>query len=467
MSDSATLLAKLTRPLFRVVPLGSDGNAATFLRGAGGTFVLQIASAGLLFASQAVFARIMGVESFGIYVLAYAWLNLLLLPSRQGFDIATVRFAATYQASGEWGLLKGYFRYSKRVVLAASLAVAGAMALSAWLFRARLGDEALWAFWFAAATLPLFAQVQIHEAALRGLGFIVRPQTFQHILHPIVLLVALPVAVLWLDFGAGGDVAMAIFLTATAISLAGLWAMLRRRIPTAVRGAAPVWEGRQWLKASLAMMFLMGFGAILNQISVIILGTLEGNAAAGLYGAAVRISNVLAPLIMSLNVAIGPLAADLHARGDHAELQRVTRLGVRVAFGAAVAVAAVAIVSGRWILGLLGEEFASAYPLLVVLICGQLVLVAAGPGGILLNMTGFHRDSAKVLACGAAVNLVLCLFLIPLFGALGAAVATALTVAAWSGAMACVAARRLGIVSFITTPLPGKRLASSPPITDS
>ena len=467
MSDSATVLARMARHFDRVIPLGSGGNVATFLRGAVGTFAVQIAGAGLLFASQAGFARFLGVNSFGIYVFAYAWLNLLLLACTQGFDVSSVRFVAAYQATGDWGRLKGFLRYSRTVVLAVSLVIGAALALGAWLFRTRLGDETLWAFWFIAATLPLYALVQIHESALRGLGFVVRAQIFQSIVHPIVLLLALPVAVLWFGARAGGDVAMAIVMVATALSLVGLWAMQRRRFPAMLPDAAPVREGRRWLKASLAMMFLMSFGPILNQSSVIILGVLDGNTGAGLYGAAVRISYVLAPLITALNAAIAPLAADLHARGDRAELQRFTRLGVRVVFAAAFAVAAVVIVSGRWILGLLGEEFVAAYPMLVVLICGQLLFAAAGPAGILLNMTGFHTDSAKVLGFGAVVNLVLCLVLIPLFGALGAAVATALTVAAMSGAMAYVAVKRLGIVSFVTVPLPGKRFASGPPVTES
>ncbi len=452
MSHSTTAWTRLTSPFNRVLGSSSTDNAARFLRGAGGTFVVQITSAGLLFASQAVFARLLGVESFGIFVLAYAWFSVLLIPCRQGFDVATVRYVAAYQSRGEWGRLKGYLGFSRSIVLAASVAVAGAMVLGAWLFRSRLGEEALWAFWFAAATLPLFAQAQIHEAAMRGLGFIVRPQIFRYIVHPLVLLAALPVAIVWLEFGAGGDVAMAIYLGATALSLVGLWIMLRRRLPAAVHGVGPVMVGREWLNASFAMMFLMSFGAILNQISVIVLGALDGNAAAGLYGAAVRISYVLQPLIASLNGAIAPMAADLHARGDRAELQRVTSLGVRVVMVIAVVAAAVVIVLGRWILGLMGEEFEAAYPLLVVLICGHLVFAAAGPAGILLNMTGHHVDSAKVLALGAAVNLVSCLVLIPIYGALGAAVAMALTLAVWSGAMAYVAAKRLGIASFITIP---------------
>ena len=88
----------------------------------------------------------------------------------------------------------------------------------------------------------------------------------------MVLLLALPVAVLWFGARAGGDVAMAIVMVATALSLVGLWAMQRRRFPAMLSDAAPVREGRRWLKASLAMMFLMSFGPILNQSSVIILG---------------------------------------------------------------------------------------------------------------------------------------------------------------------------------------------------
>ena len=432
--------------------LCSKNNMAKFFRGASGTFVIQISSAGLLFSAQAVFARLLGVESFGIYVLAYAWLNVLLLACRQGFDVATVRYVADYQSRGEWGRLKGYLRFSQTVVFAASIVVAGALAVGAWVFRRQLGEEGLWAFWFAAATLPIFAQVQIHEAAIRGLGFIVRPQVFQYIFHPIVLLAALPLAVVWLGLEAGGDIAMSAFLGATAISLIGLWIMLRRTLPAAVHGVEPVMVGREWLNASFAMMFLMSFGAILNQISVIVLGALDGNEAAGLYGAAVRISYVFQPLIASLNGAIAPMAADLHARGDRAELQRVTRLGVRVVLAISIAAAAVVIALGKWILGLMGEEFQEAYPMLVVLICGHLVFAAAGPAGILLNMTGHHADSAKVLAFGAVVNLVLCLVLIPFLGALGSALAMALTVAAWSGAMAYVAAKRLGIATYITIP---------------
>jgi O-antigen/teichoic acid export membrane protein len=309
--------------------------------------------------------------------------------------------------------------------------------------------------------------MQVHESAIRGLGVLVRPLIFHKVLHPALLAIALPLAVIGFGATPTADVAMAIYLVATMVALAGLWSMLRAKCPQAVRRASPSIEARQWLNASFAMMFLMSFGPILNQITVIVLGALDGNAAAGQYGAAVRISYIVQPLIMAQITAIAPMTADLYARGDHAELQRIIRLGVRIVSLSALAVAIAVVVLGEWILGLLGEEFVAAYPIVVVLIAGHLLFAAAGPAAILLNMTGFHVASARILAVSAVVSLAASLILIPIFGALGAALAAVLTIICSSGLMAYAAYRRLGIVSVITFPLGRKRFDTGPAITDS
>ena len=63
--------------------LTSTNSFATFIRGAGGTLGVQIVSAGLLFSSQMLFARLLGVESYGVYAIAFAWMQILLLAGRQ------------------------------------------------------------------------------------------------------------------------------------------------------------------------------------------------------------------------------------------------------------------------------------------------------------------------------------------------------------------------------------------------
>lgn len=428
-----------------------------FLRGSGGSVAVRIAAGGLLFASQAVFARLLGVESFGIYVLAYAWLNILLIAGRQGFDVATVRYVATYRGQGEWGRLRGFLRFSNGAVAVSSLCVAGLLAAGARLFAGDLADEALAAFWLAAATLPLYAFLQTREAAIRGLGLIVRPQILYHVVHPALLIVGLPTAVLIFGAPSAADTGMAVYLAATALVLIGLWATLRSRLPVEAARADAQYAAREWLGASAAMMFLMSFGPILNQVSIVLIGALDGNQAAGTYGAAVRIANVLQLVIAAQNATIAPMIANLHAGGDRTALARVIRLSVRLVFAASLAVIAVLVLFGKPILLLLGEDFLPAYPSLIVLLGGQLVFAACGPAALLLNMTGGHAASARIIFLCALLNVALAIALIPQWGALGAAAGTAATLAVWSGLMVRASWRRLGVLTLVTLPLPARR----------
>jgi O-antigen/teichoic acid export membrane protein len=432
--------------------LTSTNSFATFIRGAGGTLGVQIVSAGLLFSSQMLFARLLGVESYGVYAIAFAWMQILLLAGRQGFDLATVRFVSEYKNRSEWSLLRGYLAFSRRTVFISSLVIAICMALCAWIFRSQLDAEGLWTFWFAAAALPIFAFAQIHDSAIRGLGFVVRPQLFMAILHPTLLIILLSTAILLWDMEPTANIGMAIYLGATVTILLGLRIMLRPLLPGATYTASPVADRRNWFNASLAMMFLMSFAPLLNQMSIIILGSLSGNNAAGEYSAAVRISYIIQPLIVAQNAALGPMVAGLYYSDSRARLQRITGLGVRLVGGAAFTIAIGIIIFGRSILGLLGDDFISAYPILIVLVCGNLLFALTGPASMLLNMTGHHDLSVKALAISAGFNLVAALALIPIYGAFGAAIATASTLVLWGGLMAHATWRHLEILSVFTIP---------------
>lgn len=428
----------------------SGGNAAHLARGSAGVYLVKISSGALIFATQVVLARLLGVESFGTYALAYAWLTLILIVGRQGFDVASVRYIAAYRGSAEWGLLRGFIRFSRVTVFGTSTAAAALFAFAAWLFRSAYSTETLYAFWFAAATAPVFAFAQIHEAMLRGLKCVVSGVVFQALLQPAIVMLAFPVAVLWFNANAGAETAMAVYFAASVVSLVCVMVLLRRKLADRTLLAQAEFKRRAWLGASAAMMLFMSFGPIRNQVSVIILGALDGNATAGLYSAAVRITNLLQVFILAVNAAFAPMAADLHARGKHAELQRLTSISVRISLAGVLAAAIFVFVFGQWILSLLGPGFVVAYPILVILLGGQLLFAMVAPAGILMNMTGHQNDSATILVVSAAVNIILCLALVPYFGAEGAAAATAVTTGICSGLMALVAFRRLDIIAVFT-----------------
>jgi O-antigen/teichoic acid export membrane protein len=101
------------------------------------------------------------------------------------------------------------------------------------------------------------------------------------------------------------------------------------------------------------------------------------------------------------------------------------------------------------LLSLFGPGFASGFPLMVVLACGLLARAAVGPAERVLSMIGQQRTCAAIYATAFATNLLLCFLLIPRFGLMGAAVATATAIMVESTMLFVLTKRRLGLHFFV------------------
>jgi len=97
------------------------------------------------------------------------------------------------------------------------------------------------------------------------------------------------------------------------------------------------------------------------------------------------------------------------------------------------------------LLSLFGADFVAGYPALIILTAGMIVNAAAGPVGLLLNMTGHQRLCAKIFGTSALINVVLNALLIPQLGIVGAALATAATMILWNLWLLIMVARKLDL----------------------
>ena len=84
-----------------------------------------------------------------------------------------------------------------------------------------------------------------------------------------------------------------------------------------------------------------------------------------------------------------------------------------------------------------------------ILAVGLLARASVGPVERLLNMIGERKQCAIVYAVAFAINLLLCVILIPRLGIEGAAAATSAALIAKSLMFSSVAKRRLGFQIFI------------------
>ena len=82
------------------------------------------------------------------------------------------------------------------------------------------------------------------------------------------------------------------------------------------------------------------------------------------------------------------------------------------------------IIWGKPVLSIFfGQEFAIAYPALVLLVIGQFVNSISGSTSMFMNMTGHQNAYRNIIVISAIINIGLNLFLIPGIGIYGAAIA--------------------------------------------
>lgn len=199
-----------------------------------------------------------------------------------------------------------------------------------------------------------------------------------------------------------------------------------------VDASAPRWNfGVDTAKGLLAGAWSLAFTnvaiLIYTRIDVVMLAALRDPYETGLYAAAVRLIEFGYIIPMILVNTLFPTLAGLHAT-DPEGFQRIfQRLLATVAWGGIATAAVLGLGSKIWIDWIYGPSFTAAAPVLAI---GAASCIFAGLGAVRsqwLLLNGLQHYGLYYVALGAVLSPALNGWLIPQFGALGAATANLVT----------------------------------------
>jgi O-antigen/teichoic acid export membrane protein len=404
----------------------------TIVRGAFGSAMVKVAGVGITFLLQVMLARLLGVEEFGIYAYVLAWLNVLVLLATLGFENTLVRYVAVYRSARDWSLLRGIVRTSNAFVVLMGLLIAVCVWFGGWFYHTLGAPGTGRAFMFAAGVIPLLALAMTNQAAIRGLKNVVRGQLPVLFVYPLLTTVVVAGWHQAASTGLTAANAMLATMVAALVSLILSYYWARQHLPPQVKTAGCVYAVRDWFAMSIPMLWLAGMGIVLTHTDIIMLGLIEDTQNAGIYGAAVRISMVVAFGLTATNTIVAPVVAELYGKNEIEELRRILRLVARGVFAVTAVVSVLLLLFGKEVLDIFGSEFSAGYAALLVLLAGQLINTVSGPVGYVMTMTGHQNRASVIIGLCAIANIVLNALLIPAYGMLGAASATAITTAMWN-----------------------------------
>ena len=178
------------------------------------------------------------------------------------------------------------------------------------------------------------------------------------------------------------------------------------------------------LKFSYPLMFVTILQTLMHWMDILMLGYFTNPLTVGLYHPAARTAGLLQALLLSFLSIYAPLAAQFHSQGDKVKLSNTYQLVNRWLLIFAIPISAVFILFPEKVLLLFGSQFLESSQVLVLLTIATFTQAILGAAGPTLSMSG-HTKLVLFNSIGTFIlNFGLNIWLIPIYGILGAAIAT-------------------------------------------
>ena len=436
-----TAMALHRRTLSRVATTSIRSGVPT--RGVGLGFALYAAGAVSAFVMQLCLARWLGATAYGTYTFVIAWSGILAIAAGMGFPMLVLRVLPDYSMREDWARVRGVLTagLAGTVLIGGLIAVLGiTLVLSVgWQSRASVPEMVL-----GFVMVPLFALVALQQEMARSFRRIGLAYAPSLLLRPGLVILG---AACVLALGHRLDSSTALALTATAtVFVIGLQAWrFRRALNPIVLSARAAYERRMWIRAALPLLLVSGFIVIIQQTDIVMVGAILGDRAAGLYGAAAKTASLVGLSLIAVNAIGAPMFSVLFAQKRPEDLQQLVSAITAWAFWPACLLSITLAACAPLVLTLFGPAFASAEWQLRVLLVGQIVNAATGSVGWLMLLSGRQNAAARVYGCVAVIHIALLAVLIPVFGTVGAAVATTFTMSLWNVWLHAAVVRELNI----------------------
>ncbi len=394
-------------------------------RGAGISFLGQGVWRASNYATLVALAWMYGPAQLGFYVLGITLIEMSNVLSQLGMDNGVVRYVAHYQAQGDISRVRGTILLALWGTLALSVVLMCLLFFSAGFLADKVfGEPSLeTVFKVFSASLPVLTLMNMALFATQGFQTVKQTTYVREILQPLMNFVLIIVFYLL-----GAQILGAAVAYVVSMLVGSLLALyyLKQVFPRLVDWENPAkFEARALFNASWPLTIFSFTQRINSWTSVLVLGIFTTASVVGIYNAAARLAELSVLMLFAFNGIFSPMVAALYGRGQMDDLGRLYQDVSKWVFTGALAVSLVTVVLVEDILAILGPEFVAGWVVLVVIAGAQLFNSSVGPTQRVLAMTHHQKVLMLATAGSALVGVALNFALIPIFGILGAAMATA------------------------------------------
>lgn len=387
--------------------------------------VLGIRITGLLvqIALFMLIARILPIESVGIYAVINSFWMIIRHLGSLGLDQASMKYLPLYENQGSIGKAQKFESLSMLIVfvvgLLFSLFVWGLG--SAGYLRWITGFEDQWLY----ISLPLasYSLIGLMVGRLRANGKALWAQLPESLLLPCCIFIGVLIAT--------GLSSRFSLIDVLLIQAGNSWLVLFVYLIVGKERREP--QEASLDRSEISEIWKMSFKTLCSQAAtsitvlspVFLVSIFMGNAAAAIFETASRFGRLPSLITWAMGVTLSPLISVEYKKGNMPELQKLLTLGSWIASLASIGVFIVYLVAGKFLLIFaVGEQYSTAYLPMMIIVVSIGINAMYGLVSNLYVMTGHEGTVLRFSLAGLATVLIG----IPLVGNIGGTIAAAVVI---------------------------------------
>lgn len=399
----------------------------TLAKGAGIDFIGTIAGRVLAFFFSLILVWVLQPDIIGIFFLAWTTLSLVMIFPTFGFETALLRFIGKYDGVGDNEKVIGFIQAS--FIISLFLSIVSTFFIyffSDWISVLANKPELAYAIRFLSFALPFLVISTVAIASTQALKYM-RYKVYARELAGNLGKILLTLLFFFLGLRLAGILIATILSSAFMAFLAVFF--LNKLIPFFHKSNEFIYAAKQLIKFSIPQVLSNFLIFVILSSDLMILGIYRSSSEVGIYTMVIKIAMLISYILLSFNAIFSPIISDLHNRKKIENLDSLLKTVTRWNYTISLPIFLIIFLFAKPILAVLGNAYVLGASALMILSVSQFVSAATGQIGFIILMSGRTYIFLFTNIAAAVVNLLLNFLLVPTYGMVGAAIASAISLA--------------------------------------
>lgn len=383
----------------------------------------------LIVVFQLILARGLGKANIGVLGLGLSVITLAATVVVFGMHRGVVRFVGHYSGIGDKARTAGAIKAALRISLISALVITPLVFISAEFLADRLfnNPDLVPVLRILALSIPFLGLMNILVSVMQGFKRVDYKLFIEQFFVPLLKIVGAIIAIYILGSGLIG-VTYAILISLVVGVVLSIFIVWRLYPLRGVSEEKPILNIRSFLRFSWPLTLMTMITRINAESEILVLGALTTSDQVGLYYVGFKAAVLILVFLQAFNIIFAPIIAEVYAKGEQKQLATLYRTITRWAITLSLPFFLILFLFSEDVMAVFGSEFLDGANVLRVLAVSQLIFIMTGPSGLILTMTGYPRLNLMNAILTIIITLALDFWLIPKIGALGAAIAGAISI---------------------------------------